>query len=91
MDHYPAEYFKQLTSEKLVRSQKNGVMRREYVKIRLRNEALDCRVYALAALQILNPNFYALKNNLIRLAEAQELDLPVVKTNGRKVRSCGIK
>ena len=31
-----------------------GFPRREFIKTRTRNEALDCRVYALAAYSILN-------------------------------------
>ncbi|MDD3029127.1 MAG: phage terminase large subunit family protein, partial [Alphaproteobacteria bacterium] len=48
--HFPKhgqEYFKQLTSERLVTvKDKRGFPRREWHKLRERNEALDCRVYA---------------------------------------------
>lgn len=47
------EYFKQLTSESLVTRFRRGVKKREFVKLRRRNEALDCLVYAIAALHIL--------------------------------------
>lgn len=53
---YPDEYFKQLTAEKVVRKYHKGFHKREWVKTRARNEALDCRVYALAALSIINVN-----------------------------------
>jgi phage terminase large subunit GpA-like protein len=44
------EFCEQLTAEQLmVRRGKNGFPRREWVKTRDRNEALDCRVYARAA------------------------------------------
>ncbi|QQR68398.1 MAG: phage terminase large subunit family protein [Alphaproteobacteria bacterium] len=47
---YDEEYFKQLTAERLVTvKDKNGFPRREWRKMRERNEALDCRVYARAA------------------------------------------
>ena len=39
---------------------------RYYKKIRERNEALDCFVYNLAALEILNPNFERLAKNLTK-------------------------
>jgi phage terminase large subunit GpA-like protein len=55
-EHYPEEYFKQLTAEKVVKKFSRGFHQRQWVKIRARNEALDCRVYALAALSILNVN-----------------------------------
>ena len=57
--HFPLgreeEYFKQLAaSEKIVTKYHKGFPRREFVKTRTRNEALDCRVYAYAALSILS-------------------------------------
>lgn len=50
-----AEWFAQLTAEKAVRRVVKGQMRIEWVKQRPRNEALDCMVYALAALHIVAP------------------------------------
>ncbi|MEM7222999.1 MAG: phage terminase large subunit family protein [Pseudomonadota bacterium] len=51
--HFPQhgeEYFKQLTAEQLVTTKnKRGYPVREWVKTRPQNEALDCRVYAMAA------------------------------------------
>jgi phage terminase large subunit GpA-like protein len=49
---YDDEYFKQLTAEKRVG--------RAWVKTRDRNEALDIRVYATAAMEIMRPDFAAL-------------------------------
>jgi phage terminase large subunit GpA-like protein len=67
--HFPLErdreYFLQLTGEKQVTRFTKGVARREWIKTRQRNEALDCTVYALAAFKLLNPN-------LIQLAEELE-------------------
>jgi len=63
---YPEEYFKQLTSERIQTKFVNGHPTRIWVLTKgRRNEALDCRVYGLAALHILNPN-------LDRLAKEQE-------------------
>ena len=53
---YDKEFFEMLTAEQLVVRTKNGQPYQEWVKIRKRNEALDIRVYALAALEMLNPN-----------------------------------
>ena len=53
---YDDEYFKQLTAEKVVKKFHKGFHRREWIKVRTRNEALDCRVYAIAALSIVNVN-----------------------------------
>lgn len=55
--HFPMSrdsvYFNQLTAEKVVTKLHKGFPRRDWIKVRLRNEALDCRVYALAALHFL--------------------------------------
>jgi len=60
-DDRPDEYFKQLAaSEKIVTKFHKGFPRREFVKTRTRNEALDCRVYAIGALAILNLNLNAI-------------------------------
>lgn len=50
------EWFTQLTAERLVTRFVRGFPIREWKKTRDRNEALDCRVYAYAALKILDPN-----------------------------------
>ena len=61
--HFPTgrheEYFRMLTAEKRVVKYFKGRPKREWVKIRQRNEALDCRVYATAALAVLNLNIEA--------------------------------
>jgi phage terminase large subunit GpA-like protein len=60
------EYLEQLTSEKRVTKYRRGRgMVREYVKTRARNEALDCEVYALAAL-------YSLPGIVRRLGDLAE-------------------
>ncbi|WP_172972179.1 terminase gpA endonuclease subunit, partial [Roseibium aquae] len=49
-----SEWLKQLTAEQLVTVKgKRGFTRLEWQKLRERNEALDCRVYARAAAWIL--------------------------------------
>lgn len=69
--HFPAEYqeeyFKQLTCERIMTKFSNGHPQRVWVKTKgKRNEALDCRVYGLAALHILNPNLEMLADELER-------------------------
>ena len=60
-----AEYFQQLTSEKLVTRYVKGFPVREWKKPdKARNEALDCRAYALAALKIMQPSFKRLATKL---------------------------
>ncbi|MDA0782406.1 MAG: phage terminase large subunit family protein [Proteobacteria bacterium] len=46
---YNPEFFKQLTAEQLVTRMVKGYPKREWQKVRDRNEALDCRVYARSA------------------------------------------
>lgn len=49
------EYFRQLTAEKEVPVYEKGVLKRkQWIKTRARNEALDLEVYALAGLDYLN-------------------------------------
>jgi len=50
---YGEEFFKQLTSEEMVIKKIRGYSKPEWQKIRERNEALDCRVYARAAASII--------------------------------------
>lgn len=73
--HFPegrdAEYYKQLTAEKIKIKYHKGFARREFVKIRTRNEALDVRVYAKAALALLNVNLNGLAMKMSHRKEAQ--------------------
>jgi phage terminase large subunit GpA-like protein len=63
------EYFEQMTAERLVTKLIRGFPDRQWHKTRVRNEALDCRVYAYAALKIEKPNIKLL---LARLKTADE-------------------
>jgi phage terminase large subunit GpA-like protein len=45
------EYFEQITAERRVTKYQKGFAKHEWVKVRKRNEALDCLVYAYAAAQ----------------------------------------
>jgi phage terminase large subunit GpA-like protein len=66
--HFPMsrsdEYFRQLTAEKLVTRYHKGFARREWVKVRPRNEALDVRVYSMAAFAILNLNINSMADRV---------------------------
>lgn len=55
------EYMKQLTAEKQIKKFVKGYPKIAWVKIRARNEALDCHIYALAAFRILNPDMDIIK------------------------------
>ncbi|MFU8837887.1 MAG: phage terminase large subunit family protein [Thiohalomonadaceae bacterium] len=49
---FDEEYFLQLAAEKLVPRKRGNRLRHEWVKIRPRNEALDCAVYSMAAMRL---------------------------------------
>lgn len=74
--HFPVgredEYFKQLTAEKIATRYHKGFAKREFVKTRTRNEALDVRVYAMSALALLNVNLTALAKTMEVKRKAQE-------------------
>ena len=64
---YDEKYFEGLTSEIKVTKMIKGRPKTEWVvKKGARNEPLDCRVYNIAALEILNPNFEDLKKRKAR-------------------------
>lgn len=54
---YDENYFKQLRSERPVTVKGSGIRQWEKIKPSMRNEAWDLRVYATAAIAILNPDF----------------------------------
>ena len=84
-DHYDAEYFRQLTAEQQVKKFHKGFMRREWQKMRPRNEALDCRVYAIAALAILNTNVDQLANRYEKQTSIVVPENEVEQTEQNKV------
>lgn len=82
--HFPlgrdSEYYEQLTAEKLVTRRVKGYSVREWHKTRERNEALDCRVYAHAALKLLNPDLRKQAAKAAAAAQAEaERDVAVEK------------
>lgn len=73
-----SEYFRQVTSEQLVKVKHDFITTLKWVKKSDRNEALDCFVYARAAVAVLRPNFRKIKRNLDAAAEKakEEKTLP---------------
>lgn len=74
-------HMKQLASEKMVTKSRGGKTYRVYEKVgpNVRNEALDVRVYALAARTILNPNYEAIAKR--RLQHIEAADAPVAENS----------
>jgi phage terminase large subunit GpA-like protein len=81
------EYFKQLTAEKLVTKFTKGFKKREFVKVRPRNEALDCFVYAIAAYSIIGVNVNAIKRAPVEKAERKQATSPLRPRKGGWVNS----
>lgn len=97
--HFPMSvtdgYFSMLTAEKQVIRRFRGFPTKAWVKKSdsARNEALDCEVYAMAAMAILNPNWEALTKRRgeaveklnVEVEEPEvERDLPAPKFRRRK-------
>lgn len=86
--HFPmnrdTEYFEQLTAEKLVTKFSKGFPVKYYEKTRQRNEALDCRVYAYAALKILNPVWSAIERRVY--SKPVEKPEPEVRRSTQRAR-----
>lgn len=93
-DRYDEEYFKQLTAEKLVTTYFKGRPTRHYVKTRARNEAIDLRVYNLAAFHGLVSMGLDLNREAERLtafATALRTQARSAMAPSRGVRSAGIQ
>lgn len=86
--HFPLarddEYFDQITAEKIVTKYVRGYRKRIWEKIRPRNEALDCRIYAHAALLILNPDLKKRAASLAKRASANDETAAEVKEDTQK-------
>lgn len=91
--HFPMdrdqEFYAQITAEKLMTKIIRGFGIREWHKTRDRNEAFDCRVYATAALKLLNPNIARLAKRFG--ADAAEVDLPEDPGLGAAIAASAVK
>lgn len=86
---YDATYFNGLLSEKLVLKSERGRTRWAWEKLKghERNEALDCRNYALAAFRILDPDLDAVEKRLkAPVGEAAERTIIESKPKRQRVR-----
>jgi len=78
--HYDEEWFEQLTAEKRVTKYIKGRPTKVWIQTRPRNEALDCDVYNLAAVELLNPDFGAIKKRLKAPEKKEFIEDRTVKT-----------
>jgi len=84
---YDRDYFKGLISERKVIKKHKGVKRVywETVSEHVRNEPLDLRNYAMAAMRVLNPNFEMLEQ---RLKESSGASKPMQQSHPRRRAGC---
>ncbi len=94
--HFPEgrddEYFRQLTGEKIVTKYSQGRARRAWVKTRARNEALDVRVYAIAAFTLLNLNINRVAQrfkNKQAVKPVEPIDEPIMRRPAPRKSSGG--
>jgi phage terminase large subunit GpA-like protein len=73
--HYTDKHFEQLTNEEKVEKHKRGSLVGYEWRKKGPNEQLDCRAYALGALEYLNPNMGRLKLRLEKRAAAAMQDV----------------
>lgn len=89
---YDEEYFKQLTAERLIKRLVRGHPHYEWEKIRERNEALDCRVYARAAAAVCGIDRYkdhhwqGLEQELSVSNDRKEKPSPSFQNSGKTVK-----
>jgi phage terminase large subunit GpA-like protein len=89
---YAPEYFKQLTAEQLVTRIHKGYPRSEWQKMRERNEALDCRIYArAAAIAIGIDRWSEAKWNTLRPAKLDDSDATLLPKAAAKKRPRVVK
>lgn len=85
---YDEEHFAQLAAEEKRNRYDRGVLTGYfYKKTRARNEALDLKVYNLAAINLLNPNYAALEK---KLARPPQIAFAVDETTGEALEPVGV-
>jgi phage terminase large subunit GpA-like protein len=87
--HFPSDrdetWFRQLTAETKVTRYKDGVPFSKFENpSKARNEALDCRVYALGALQLLNVNWKRLAESFVMTDEKPKAAAKPAKKPAKK-------
>ena len=82
---FTENFFKQLTSEIYVTKYERNRMVKKWEKIYERNEALDCAVYAMAAAEVMHPDWEQLKQ---AVSKAQTVRTPA---QPRRSRSRGVE
>ena len=85
---YESNYFRQLCAEKKITKFVAGKSKQIWVKVsaNARNEALDCRVYAVAAVRILNPDFKSYSPQRTKIKKEAEAEVKsIIEPKPRRV------
>ena len=84
--HYTEDYFNQLVAEKRQTKNVNGKAVRTWVlkSSGIRNEALDCRVYARSAFELLNVNLQRVAERMNEAKKHIQHDAPAPVTRRRR-------
>ena len=86
-NHYTQEWCEQATGEALVKKFDRGRLTRKWVRLRARVEALDCRNYARAACEILNPRWEQISVQVAAAEQRQDQKSPAQKRPLRRKKS----
>lgn len=78
------DYFRGLTAETLITRFVKGFKKTEWVKVRPRNEPFDCRVYATAALEMLQIDLNAQRRAALRTAVRRATKVEEAKPEAKK-------
>ncbi len=82
---FTENFFKQLTAEVYVTKYERSRMVKKWEKIYERNEALDCAVYAMAAAEVMHPDWKALKASVSNHHAVQSGSSNIRRTRTRGV------
>lgn len=88
---YDDEYFKGLVSEKRITKMRGGRRITAWTPVRARNEPLDVRVYATAAMELLAPDFPALEAAELKARRTSPEPAASVTPMRRRVHSRGVE
>lgn len=78
------EFMKQLTAEKRITKFNRGRSVMVWKQVRARNEALDCLVYAFAAIYILNPNWDTIEHRIMSQEKDPIANKPPPRNNNNR-------
>ena len=78
------EWYRQFTAEKMITKRDKGKIIRDFIKIRDRNEALDCYIYAYVAMKLASPvgmlsRYNRFNKGIGRMKDEEQVDSTLVE------------